>query len=349
MKAALRAALTFALTLFAAAAASLATATAGNLVSDKEWSAYKARFIAPEGRLFDVTAGGVSHTEGQGYAMLLAAFADDSETFAKLWDWTHGNLYIRGDDLGAWRWRPQDEPHVKDRNNASDGDLLIAWALAEGGARWRKPEYVAQSHKIGVAVGRKAVSDGIFGKSLSPGVQGFGADDVEDGPIVNPSYWVFPAFDALAATAPEIDWASLRDSGLALLDGAKFGPKRLPSDWVSTKFGLRPAAGFPKRFGWDAIRVPLYLAWGAPDDKARLAPFADDWAAAPAVLDAETGSVLESLTEPGYRAIGALARCAVHGTAFPKDLRTVPMGRYYSSTLHMLSLAAARQRFPQCL
>jgi len=318
-----------------------------------QWQAYKQRFIAREGRLIDDSAQSVSHSEGQGYAMLLAAFSGDRVTFSQLWSWTLANLYIRGDGLAAWRWRPQDKPHVLDRNNATDGDLLIAWALAEAGRKWKNADYIAQSRKISLAVGRLATYNSLFGKALSPGVAGFGPKDSEDGPVVNASYWVFPAFDALAEVAPEVDWAAIRSAGLALIDGAKFGPKRLPSDWVSVKFGLQPASAFPKNFGYDAVRVPLYLAWGAPFDRARLQAFADGWAGAtdqtPSVIDVESGAAVEPFADEGYKAVAALVRCAVTAQRLPDDLRSVHLDRYYSATLHMLSLAAIRQRLPQCL
>lgn len=318
-----------------------------------QWQAYKDRFIGSEGRLIDDSAGNVSHTEGQGYAMLLAAFADDAPAFARLWSWTQANLYIRGDGLAAWRWRPQDTPHVLDHNNATDGDLLISWALAEAGRRWKNPNYITQAHKNALAIARLVTYDSILGRTLAPGIAGFGPKDSDDGPIVNPSYWVFPAIDALAEIAPEVDWGAVRASGYALLDGAKFGPRRLPSDWVSLKSGFQPAAKYPKTFGYDAIRAPLYLIWSGHSEQARLQSFADGWAnahyQAPSVIDAVTGAAVEPFTEEGYLAVAALVRCAATGERFPENLRSVHLDRYYSATLHMLSLAAARQRLPQCL
>jgi endo-1,4-beta-D-glucanase Y len=322
------------------------------VIPQNMWAAYKQRFITSEGRLVDDSALDVSHSEGQGYAMLLAAYSGDAATFSKLWAWTAANLYIRGDGLAAWRWRPQDKPHVLDRNNATDGDLLIAWALIEGSREWLKPEYASKAREIALAIGRQATYETIFGRALSPGVAGFGPKDFDDGPVVNPSYWVFPALDELSTVAPEIDWTRIRDSGLALLDGAKFGPRRLPSDWVSLKNGIQPAAGYPNRFGYDAIRVPLYLVWSAPRDRTRLAAFAEQWTGAPdhtpAIVDLETGTEIEPLAEDGYRAVAALVRCAVHNTIFPDNLRSAAFDRYYSATLHMLSLAALHQRLPQC-
>jgi endoglucanase len=337
----------------AASGAPRAQETAPDASPVAQWQAYKNRFIASEGRLIDDSAGNVSHTEGQGYAMLLAAFADDAPTFARLWAWTQANLYIRGDGLAAWRWRPQDDPHVLDHNNATDGDLLISWALVEAGRRWKNPSYITQAHKIALAIARRATYDSILGRTLAPGVTGFGPKDSDDGPVVNPSYWVFPAIDALAEIAPEVDWGAVRASGLALLDGAKFGPRRLPSDWVSIKNGLQPAAKYPKTFGYDAIRVPLYLAWSGPRERARLQVFAEGWADAhyqgPSIIDVVAGGAVEPFTEDGYLAVAALVRCAVSGEHIPENLRSVHLDRYYSATLHMLSLAAARQRLPQCL
>jgi endoglucanase len=320
--------------------------------SEALWSAYKARFIAPEGRLIDDSQGSVSHSEGQGYAMLLAAFADDRDTFARLAKWTDANLALRSDGLASWRWRPQDNPHVMDKNNATDGDLLIAWALAEAARRWNDDAYAGRARKIALAVGGKMVHPSILGPILSPGALGFGPDDTEDGPVVNLSYWVFPAFETLAEAAPEVDWAGLRQSGLALIDAAKFGPRRLPSDWISLKYGVQPDAAHPRRFGYEVVRAPLYLAWGAPEEHARIAAMLEAWAGAtdhaPPVIDIDTGSAVGSFGDPGYRAVAALARCAADGAKFPDELRNVEFTRYYPATLHMLSLTALRLRFPQC-
>jgi endoglucanase len=317
------------------------------------WAAYKARFIAPEGRLVDDSAANVSHSEGQGYAMVLAAFADDRATFAKLASWTDANLEVRPDGLAAWRWRPQDNPRVLDKNNATDGDLLIAWAFAEGGRRWHDDSYISRARKIALAIAARVIHPSILGPVLSPGVLGFGPDDTEDGPVVNLSYWVFPAFETLTELVPEVDWAGLRQSGLALIDAAKFGPRRLPSDWISLKYGVQPDAAHPRQFGYEVVRVPLYLAWGAPEERARIGEMLNAWAGPsdrpPPVVDIDTGSQVGTFADAGYRAVAALARCAADGAKFPEELRTVELARYYPATLHMLSLTALRLRFPQCL
>ncbi|HXT07787.1 MAG TPA: glycosyl hydrolase family 8 [Roseiarcus sp.] len=341
--------MTFALALGLTA---LGLAAAARADGADNWARYKARFIAADGRLVDDAADDVSHSEGQGYGLVLAAYNDDPETFARLWAWTAAHLEIRGDHLAAWRWRPRDNPHVLDKNNATDGDLLIAWGLAEAGRRWRIAAYTAQARRIALSLAREVVFPTAFGPALRPGVHGFGPDDSPDGPLVNLSYWVFPAFEALAGVAPEVDWSGLRHSGLALYDAAKFGPFALPSDWISLKGGVAPAAGRPPVFGYELIRAPLYLAWGPPEARPRLVALAQSWlgasGGAPMVIDVKRGAITQSFADRGYRAVAALARCAAQGEKFPPELLEVLPERYYSATLHMLSLTALRVRYPQC-
>lgn len=317
-----------------------------------EWSRYKARFIAPDGRLFDDSAEGVSHSEGQGYALVLAAFHDDREAFKTIWDWTARNLEIRGDALAAWRWRPADNPHVLDHNNATDGDLLIAWGLAEAGRRWGVKDYTGAARRIAFALRAKAVFATAYGPALRPGVAGFGEDDGEDGPLVNLSYWVFPALDALGEATPEIDWRAVTRTGLKLFDAAKFGPLALPADWISLHSGVAPAAKRPPVLGYELVRAPLYLAWGPPEAKPQLAALMTSWlggtGGAPGVIDVERGVMTQSFADPGYRAVAAIGRCAVSGEKFPDDLRSVGMENYYSATLHMLSLTLLTLKFASC-
>ena len=53
---------------------------------------YRDRFVTEDGRVLDTGNKEVSHTEGQGWAMLFAEAADDRASFAKIWQWTRDNL-----------------------------------------------------------------------------------------------------------------------------------------------------------------------------------------------------------------------------------------------------------------
>lgn len=316
------------------------------------WQAYQQRFVV-DGRVID-DANGISHSEGQGYAMLIAVRAGDRAGFAAVWDWTARALMVREDGLVAWRWEEGEAPGVTDANNATDGDILIAWALVEAAQRWGVPAYAESARALATAVGAHTLVETPHGLSMLPGAEGFRQGDQPDGPIANLSYWVFPAFERLAGIAPEHPWGSLEETGLSLIEAARFGPLRLPSDWVALA-GERPAPaeGFAPVFGYNGIRIPLYLAWAGSGGREHLAIFSGMWSErediGPFAIDVGSGAATEEMGGDGYKAVAALVGCALDGKPLPDRFRTVPMQKYYPTTLHILTLIAIEERFPQCL
>lgn len=337
-------------------AASTGIALHGKLGDRAAWRSYKARFVTEQGRVVDTANGEISHSEGQGYGMLLAVAADDRVAFERIWGWTRANLFVRDDQLAAWRWEPNRRPAVADMNNATDGDLLIAWALTEAGEVWPDGGYRLAARRVAVEIGRKLILLGTSnGSLLLPGMSGFSADDRPDGPILNLSYYVFPALQRLPLVAPEFDWTALARAGLKLIDKAKFGKVRLPSDWVSLKDGTpQPADGFPGEFSYNALRVPLYLAWAGFDQPRHHAEYLNVWRGGEnrtvALVELAGGTVSKRLSEPGYQALPALSACASSGTPWPRSLMNPQATEnYYPATLHLLALIAVRMRYPSCL
>lgn len=318
-----------------------------------EWADYRGRFVSEDGRVVDNANGGVSHSEGQGYGLLLSAIAGDRATFARIWTWTKRNLYVRPDGLASWKWDPIRHA-VADPNNATDGDILIAWALGRAAQSFDRPDYLEDARRIAQALGRTVVADGRWGPYLLPGVIGFRAPSQADGPVVNLSYWVFPAFPTLKRLAPEVDWLGVGETGLSILKASAFGPLRLPADWIALGGPTpRPAANFPQLFGYDAIRIPLYLAWAGHVDDAREHRFSSLWSEqenlGPFVIDIATGSVHQSFDGDGYRLVAALSACVVKKITIPGDLLDRRDALYYPATLRMLVFAAAMERHPSCL
>ena len=319
------------------------------------WEAYKKRFISERGRLIDTGNRMISHSEGQGYAMLLAVAGDDRAAFDLIWGWTRANLMVRDDSLLAWRWEPNQRPAVSDMNDASDGDILIAWALTEAAEAWGDPSYRAAARRVAVEVGRKLVlTKTPLGMLLLPAVAGFAAEDRPDGPVLNPSYWVFPAFARLPLVAPEVDWSGLAQGGLNLLKAARFGQAGLPTEWVSGQADkVRPADGFAQYFGYNAIRIPLYLAWAGLGEREHYDGFVA-WArrrqSSPQIVDVAAGRDVQPFGEDGYAAVGALTLCAAESLPLPPATRSISINEnYYPVTLHMLALIAAEMRYPSCL
>ena len=315
-----------------------------------QWSTYRARFVSGDGRVVDNANGGVSHSEGQGYGLLLAATAEDQDGFALVWGWTKQHLQVRGDALFAWKWDPKRQA-VADRNTASDGDILIAWALAKAAQRFGRADYGDAARRIVEGVKAAAVRPSRFGPVLMPGATGFGAGEQPDGPVVNLSYWVFPALSDFDALYPGQGWDALRRNGLKLLDASRFGPSGLPVDWVALGGGKpAPARNFKPTFGYDAIRIPLYLAWDRDAPAEALARFAEiPAAAAPHVVEVVSGTVGQEMGGAGYRTVLALARCAARRDTIPPELMMTPDALYYPETLRLLSLSVVQDRFPSCL
>jgi endoglucanase len=249
---------------------------------------------------------------------------------------------VRGDGLAAWRYDPKHTPPVADYNNATDGDLLIAWALAEAGTHWRETGYLKSARRVGDAILTILTAPSPWGPVLMPGAAGFGPGDREDGPVVNLSYWIFPALHRLKNLPGSAGWAGVDESGLALIDQARFGPARLPANWISLAGGTpAPAKGFDALFGYDAVRIPLYLGWTYPHDKERLAIFAPFFDAPPAVIDLGAGKPAEPLHGEGFAAIAALVRRLAEGVPIPPLFLKVEPEFYYPTSLHILSLIAA--------
>ncbi|BAI75808.1 endoglucanase (plasmid) [Azospirillum sp. B510] len=308
------------------------------------WRRYAERFLLPEGRIVDTGNKGISHSEGQGYGMLLAAAAGDHAAFDRLWGWTQRVLMVRGDGLVAWRWTP--DGGVADRNNASDGDMLIAWALLRAAEVWQAEAYRSAATAIVKALAAGLLVEQAGLTVLLPGRDGFRKGDTL---VLNPSYWIFPAIRAFAALAGGERWNRLTDSGLILLSKARFGEFQLPPDWMTLDAAgtVGIADGFKKQYGYDAIRVPLYLAWDGYRDPYYFHPYASLAAkfggkAVPATVSLPGGTTTQVAASVGMLAVYRLA-CRLAGNG---DAVTVPPPApdddYYSATLAHLSALAAQ-------
>ena len=317
---------------------------------ERDWQLYKERFITEDGRVIDTGNGNISHSEGQGYGMLLAVAYNDRQTFERLWHWTVKHLQIREDRLFAWRWTPSEHGgQVTDNNNASDGDLMIAWALSRAGTHWQEPTYTSAATAISQDIRRKLLRQVGDALVLLPGMVGF---EKPDGMIVNLSYWIFPAFADLQTLDPAPEWDRLIGSGLALLTSARFGRWHLPPDWLSLQAPPAPAHEFPPMFGYNAIRIPLYLIWAKRETSQNLQPYQDFWTSfdgakfLPPQTNVENNFVDSHDASAGIRAVAQLvatvaAQHRVQPSSFP------PLEKeqdYYSASLLLLTKLAAFER-----
>jgi len=302
------------------------------MVDTGDWETFKARFLDPSGRIVDPQNGGISHSEGQSYGLVLALAAGDRSAFELIAGWTDDTLLRSDVALHAWKYDPSSPDHVPDRNNATDGDILIAWALQRAAQRWGVAEWRTRSAAIRAAIRQRLVIDRFGMKLLLPGLEGFQQNGRV---IVNPSYFIWPAFRSFAQWDGPSQWQALADYATTIVSGARFGQYGLPADWVEVsgpgQYALAP--GHDPRFGFDAIRVPLYAMAG---NRASLAqPVANFWRQClaqgqpiPAWIDLNTGERSPYAISNGGAAIAA----KLIGTRPPLGLAQ----EYFGAALQML-------------
>lgn len=215
-------------------------------------------YMDGDGRVERVDQGGDTVSEGQAYAMLLAAGVGDHARFDRAWTWTIENLQ-REDALLAWRWS---EGAVQDSEPATDADLDAARALLVAADRFDEREYLTQGLRIGDAILEHAtvrVGDRLV---LLPGPWAR-----ETAPyVINPSYFAPRTFALLERASGDERWGDLADSARDIV--RRFTERAaLVPDWaVLTTSGEVYAARPPGEhdgdatFGFDAQRTYVRFA-----------------------------------------------------------------------------------------
>lgn len=322
----------------------------------KDWEAYKKRFVSPDGRVVDFLQGQISHSEGQGYGLLLAILQDDPKAFSLLWSWARDNLRMRkGDSLHAWKWgqRPNGQWAVLDYNNATDGDILIAWALLKGAGKWNNGVYRGQAREIVKAVRENLVVQRRGKLLVLPGYYGF---VLKEGEVLNPSYLIFPAFREFAGVEEAQFWKKVCEDSLEVLKKSAFGRLGLPADWILVKeSGTSIYQERSRFFGYEAVRILLYLAWDGslkalPGAKALLDMY-KKLGYVPLNVDLVMNNISLEEGPGGYYAVyGRMARDLGEGelsrSLLQRAAKKVQAEKddYYSHTLYLLAQGEVSRR-----
>jgi endo-1,4-beta-D-glucanase Y len=311
------------------------------------WRSFKSRFLADDGRIVDNGNGGVSHSEGQGWGMLFAVTAQDRAAFDLILDWTSRSLRRPQDALYTWRFVPTDRT-PRDLNNAVDGDMFIATALARAGRSWGLPDCLQAASAIGRDILRLLVQQAGSFTALLPGVDGF---ENADAIIVNPSYYAFPMLTELEKLVPSPKWSHLQQDGRKLLEQGRFGRWGLPPDWLrigKKDSTLAPAAGWPPRFSYDAVRCPLWWCWQKLPVGPAVRSVDQFWSTSspgsvPAWVDLQTDDVAPYPASVGIQAIIRLVRATVSQTDTMIYPSVADSDRYYDAALILLAHLAEQE------
>ncbi|MDH4183942.1 MAG: glycosyl hydrolase family 8 [Nitrospinota bacterium] len=339
------------LTMFGVAVAILAWPCTAWCKEAGLWERYKDTFISADGRVIDYQQSEVSHSEGQGYSMLLALEYGDQEVFRKLWAWTKLNMAVRADGLLAWRWgkRLTGAWGVIDYNNATDGDILVAMALIKAGAKWGDKEMKLSGLALARAVRENLVVSRNGRAYLLPGHFGF---DFNGGFSLNPSYMVFSAFRLFASVDAEgaQTWGKIHADAKHLILKSQFGQMAMVADWVAVDEHGDIRLHWEKSpySGKEAVRVFLYTAFDppvkSPDGLGSVLRFYQQQDYIPLQMNIMIGEVSLAPAPGGFYAVYAKAAAAAGKDALAKKLfkaaRAAIDGEdknYYSLVLYLLA------------
>jgi endo-1,4-beta-D-glucanase Y len=327
--------------LVGATAGAAPSAVAAEPPDPSSWELWKSAFLSVDGRVIDHIQEGASHSEGQGYGLLLAEWFGDTDAFKRIFDWTEANLAVRDDPLLAWRWRPTETPQITDYNNASDGDLFYAWALARGAARFDLPIYAARAKAIARFLSDACLRpDPRFPQRLLflPATEGF-SDGISV--TVNPAYIMPLAMRELGLATDTPVWVRAAGDGEEFL--AEIAVAGLTPDWITvTPKGWGPSPKHAQTSGYEAVRCTLFLIWSGNVHHPTVLHAAAIYLATrkgrgtPVVFDVPGDVPRLSSDHPGYGAIAALVQCALPSPAFTADQP------YYPATLHLFTQLARR-------
>jgi endo-1,4-beta-D-glucanase Y len=319
------------------------------------WEAWKATYMASNGRVIDRLQQEASHSEGQGYGMLLATEFGDEPAFRLMFDWAELNLAMRGDGLMAWRWLPNVADPVPDRNNASDGDLFIAWALVRAAERFNSRQFLDRAIITTLSLSEQCIVANPNDPNrllFLPAVHGFSRDGVVS---INPSYYMPLAMREVASATGVSSLAICADHGEALLvDVAASG---LVPDWIDiSASGWVPSVRMSANTGYEALRVPLFLIWSGAQRHPAVQQAATIYnrtvqpgVPVPTVLEPVSGVVLESSSDAGYRALAGLVTCSGRGSIGAEIPPFNTRQPYYPATLQLFTMIAANRTSPECV
>jgi endoglucanase len=315
------------------------------------WEDYKKQFLSGDGRIIDHFQHSNSHSEGQGYGLLLSVLHGDRGAFDRILEWTESNLQVRRDALSAWSWgkRPNGRWKIIDYNNATDGDLLLAWALLKAYRAWQHSPYREKALDIIGDIREELAreKDGLL--VLAPAYFGF---ERGDGLVVNNGYMVFSAFTEFAAAEERQFWLRVRRDSLRLLGKSRFSRFRLPADWVKLEGGgVSIDSSRSPFFGYEAIRIPLYLAMAGENDRlqsfSEYLKFVAELGYLPNRFNLVDGTISADRAPAGFHAV--FGRCAARlgQEELARRLMDTAADRirnesrdYFSYTLYLLSKAS---------
>jgi len=226
------------------------------------WTQFKKNFITAEGRVIDRFNKNITHTESIGYGLFFAVSYGDFKTFQLIKNWLKTNIEINKNNLYGWKWGKRENGSwgMLDLNNATDGDMWIAYSLLIAYEKWNDPTYLSEAGNLIRAIKEHTIIK-INGKFLLlPAQFGFNKNEYIK---LNPSYNIPFIFDKFALYDSDKVWKAINFDNIDMFKGSALGNLQIHPDWIKLDLNSQKYDYFENEsiFGFDSIRTPLFLAY----------------------------------------------------------------------------------------
>ena len=243
-----------------------------NLDVANAWTDYKSAYYnSSSGYILD-SSQNAAHSESTGYGLMFAVASGDRTSFDLTLNWANTNLYNSEKGLYCWRYLIEGSDHTPDKNNATDGDILIAWALIKAAIKWQNQAYLDKAKTLISNIKTYNIKSYEGYTFLLPGWTGYDHSEEEKYKyvVINPSYYIYGALrDFYLVTQDEIWNTLITDSNritTAFMENIAPNEKIMP-DWFTIEEGgtFNWDPNHTRQSGWDAIRCPMYAYWYSAD------------------------------------------------------------------------------------
>jgi len=233
----------------------------GQLIQ-KVYNLYRTNVIQPNGRVIDWQNKAVTHSEGIGYSLFFAVKMSDKDTFYKVFYWFKRNIPLNDKGLIPWLWGKNSKGGwgILDFNDATDGNLWIAYALLLGYEKWRDEEFkefainlIKNIKKYDVLLHKNCVF-------LLPASKFFvGSKSL----TINPSYYAPFIFAKFYKYDKDPIWLELINQSFKIWYFVSVTPYHLFPEWIDIDLKTCKVTKIYGIMGFNSIRIPIWILYSA--------------------------------------------------------------------------------------
>jgi endo-1,4-beta-D-glucanase Y len=197
-----------------------------------------------------------TRVEAIGFGAILAAYANDKETFDGLMRFYDSKRTVVANEMMAWLVTCET---VEDPGSATDGDIDVAFANIVAHTQWGG-DYLNKAIEIINIISGNLITDctvnGATCKVLYPGFSGvaWGGCQMTDIQYYTPAF-----FRVFARVTGDDVWNQLADDSYKILNASANPSTGLVPDWQTAE-GVPGPGSRAGHYGYDACRVPWRMS-----------------------------------------------------------------------------------------